>query len=198
MKTPVSRITLFAFMAVALSPFAHANNEPFPDPGRTYDVSFAENARQNSGQIKVIRKGEGSWIFVEYTTQDRLIVVPRGIPGKPRPASEELKLKKITKKLWINTQWIVTASEPEADGDAANKVKAGQVLQLEIQNIAKPAKENIDGLYPVSLEGDINLPLIGSIKVVGMTIEETEQTIEDTYKNANLYKNPDVKLKVTK
>ena len=63
---------------------------------------FAENARQGNGQIKVIRKGEGSWIFVEYTTQIRTRVAPQGQPGTPQPAPE--KLKTITKKLWINTQ----------------------------------------------------------------------------------------------
>ena len=81
---------------------AQADNESFPDPGRIYDVMFAENARQGNGQIKVIRKGEGSWIFVEYTTQIRTRVAPQGQPGTPQPAPE--KLKTITKKLWINTQ----------------------------------------------------------------------------------------------
>jgi hypothetical protein len=113
MKTPISRIALFAIMTVAGSLFAQAENETFPEPGRTYDVFFAENARRDNGQIKVIRKGEGSWIFVEYTFKMRprpRVVIP---PGAPPPAPEEAK--SITKKLWINTQWIVSASEPESE-----------------------------------------------------------------------------------
>ena len=104
MKTSISRIALFAIM-VASGPFAQADNENFPNPGRTYDVIFAENAQHGDGQIKVIRKGEGSWILVEYTTQIKPRVFPP--PGSPPPPPEEA----ITKKLWINTQWIVSASE---------------------------------------------------------------------------------------
>jgi len=97
-------------MAVSGSLLAKAENETFPDLGRTYDVFFAENARRVNGQIKVIRKGEGSWIFVEYTTR-YLSIGPA--PGTRPPAPEDFKTT--TKKLWINTQWIVSASEPKTE-----------------------------------------------------------------------------------
>lgn len=84
---------------------AQADNETFPTPGKTYDVIFAENAQQGHGQIKVIRKGEGSWILVEYTVR---LVTSLAPPTAP---------KTITKKLWINTQWIVSASEPEVEAE---------------------------------------------------------------------------------
>ena len=112
MKASISRIALFSII-VASSPLAQAANENFPDPGRIYDVIFAENARQGNGQIKVIRKGEGSWILVEYTTQIRTRVALPAPPGTPQPSPEEPKT--ITKKLWVNTQWIVSASESEAE-----------------------------------------------------------------------------------
>jgi hypothetical protein len=115
MKSSISRIALFAII-VASSPIAQADNQTFPELGRTYTVIFAENARQGNGQIKVIRKGEGSWIFVEYTTLIHRRVAPPSPPvppGTPQPATEEAK--RITKNLWINMQWIVSASEPETE-----------------------------------------------------------------------------------
>ena len=96
---------------VAGSSLAKADNENFPNPGGVYDVTFAETARQGNGQIKVIRKGEGTWVFVEFTqesTRRRAVQ-----PGSPQPAPEEPK--RIAKKLWINTQWIVSASERESE-----------------------------------------------------------------------------------
>lgn len=100
-------------MAVAGSLLAKAENETFPELGRTYNVSFAENAQKDNGQIKVIRKGEGSWILVEYTFQTpppRQRVVQGGTPP-----SAPVEAKSITKKLWLNTHWIVSASEPEPE-----------------------------------------------------------------------------------
>jgi hypothetical protein len=110
MKTSISRILVFAII-VAGSSLAKAENENFPTPPPPYDVSFAETARQGNGQIKVIRKGEGTWVFVEFT---QLSPRRRAVqPGSPEPAPEEPK--KVAKKLWINTQWIVTASEPKSE-----------------------------------------------------------------------------------
>ena len=111
MKASITRIALFALM-VAGSPLAQADNENFPNTGRIYDVIFAETARQGNAQIKVIRKGEGTWIFVECTTT--ITPRPRVVePGGQLPALEQPK--NMTKKLWINTQWIVSASEPESE-----------------------------------------------------------------------------------
>lgn len=114
MKSSISIIALFAIM-VAGSPFAQAENETFPELGRTYDVFFAENARVVNGQIKVIRKGEGSWIFVEYTVEVRTRprVNPPENPPLPPPNPDEAK--RTTRKLWINTQWIVSATETESE-----------------------------------------------------------------------------------
>ena len=112
MKSSISQIAVFSLKA-ATGLVAQADNENFPDIGRTYDVIFAENARQASAQIKIIRKGEGSWIFVDYTTRIMARVAPPGPSGTPQLAPNESTT--ITKKLWINTQWIVSASEPETE-----------------------------------------------------------------------------------
>ena len=103
---------LIAFLATAASLIAQPEKATFPTLRRTYDVEFSENARKQNGQIKVIHKGEGSWIYAEYTFKVR--PGPRiAPPGGPLPPAEEPKT--LTKKMWLNTQWIVSASESEGD-----------------------------------------------------------------------------------
>ena len=65
--------------------------ESFPALSERYDVTWAEGSgMQNISPIKVIRKGEGSWTFVEHIQ-----------PGFHPP---------IKRQRWVNTQWIVAAS----------------------------------------------------------------------------------------
>ncbi len=96
---------------------AQAENEKFPTPGRIYNVTWPETARRGVGQIKVIRKGEGSWILVEYT-QLFMSSVPPPQPNSPasdKPQPPPKMEKGTTKEMWINTQWLIDASEPETD-----------------------------------------------------------------------------------
>ena len=118
MKTSILKIALFIVLALSGSLLAQADNEPFPSIGRIYNVSFTENSRQSGGQIKVIRKGEGSWIFVEYTMRVRQprprVVAPGSQATPPEDVTHEAE-HTVTKKLWMNTYWMVTASEIEAE-----------------------------------------------------------------------------------
>ncbi|WP_411825381.1 polysaccharide biosynthesis/export family protein [Luteolibacter sp. AS25] len=93
---------------------------------------------------------------------------------------------------------LACAVHAQPDEDAAAKIEPGQQVQVEMQNIAKPEKQKIDGIYPVSSKGLINFPFIGSVKVDGMTIEEAQNTIEQTYKDAKIYEMPVVKLEIAK
>lgn len=49
----------------------------------------------------------------------------------------------------------------------------------------------------VSLDGSVQLPLIGNVHVQGLTIPEAEKRIEDTLIAAGMYRNPQVTLQLT-
>lgn len=51
-------------------------------------------------------------------------------------------------------------------------------------------------LVRISLDGSIELPLIGKLQVAGLTISETEQLIADKLVAAGMYRNPQVSLQL--
>ena len=99
--------------------------QAFPALGQSYDVSWAQqDGRMADGKIKVIRKGDGPWIFVEYTFIQYLsppqpaVSMQHTVSGAPRPPrppgpnqEPQVSTTPVTKQLWINTHWILTASE---------------------------------------------------------------------------------------
>ncbi len=98
---------------------AQADERPFPALGNTYNVTWAKDADVGKGQIKVIRKGEDSWIFVEFSHL-YLPRLPQPLPQpKPGPPSSDkppkppewIKSDVNTREMWINTQWLVDATE---------------------------------------------------------------------------------------
>ena len=126
MKTLILRIAILTSLATA-TPIALAQVATFPDVGKSYNISWAQvgDGRLADGKIKVIRKTDGPWIFVEYTymRHDPSAHPPRpGIPKPPGsatppgppPISQE-SWTPVTKQLWINTHWIITASELEPE-----------------------------------------------------------------------------------
>ncbi len=117
MKATISRIGLLSIV-LASSVLAQTGNENFPAPGRTYNVAWAQGARVGKAQIKVPRKGDGSWIFVEYShLYLPSLPLPQPLPAsgaKPPKPPEWVKSDVDTREIWINTQWLVDASEINA------------------------------------------------------------------------------------
>lgn len=114
MKATISRIALLSII-LAGHVLAQADERPFPALGNTYNVTWAKDMGLGKGQIKVIRKGEDSWIFVEFS---HLFLPPTpqpkpGPPGSDNPPKppEWIKSDVNTREMWINTQWLVDATE---------------------------------------------------------------------------------------
>ncbi len=113
MKASISRIGLLSIV-LASSALAQTGNENFPAPGRTDNVTWAKDARVGKAQIKVLRKGDGSWIFVEYSHHYLPSLPPQPVPPsgeKPPKPPEWVKSDVDNRAIWINTQWLVDASE---------------------------------------------------------------------------------------
>ncbi len=52
------------------------------------------------------------------------------------------------------------------------------------------------GEYRVSGDGNITLYLLGPVKIAGLTLREAKEKIEENYKNASYYVNPQVSLQI--
>jgi len=68
---------------------------------------------------------------------------------------------------------------------------------LSITGILKEEKERIDGMYPISSTGAINIPFVGPTQIVGMTVPQAEKTLEDALKEKGVYRNPHITLKLS-
>ena len=113
MNTLILRIAIITSFAT-IAPFALAQAPAFPAEGRSYDITWAQEGRLSDGRIRVITKTDSPWIFVEYTYKSiKRVATPdsdsvhQTVPNPERTT--------ITKRLWVNTNWIATASELEPE-----------------------------------------------------------------------------------
>jgi polysaccharide export outer membrane protein len=57
-------------------------------------------------------------------------------------------------------------------------------------------EEDLSRVSRVDAKGTINLPLIGEVKVYGLTLREAEQAIADAYRDGRYLRNPQVTINV--
>lgn len=77
------------------------------------------------------------------------------------------------------------------------QIQAGSSLQILIQGVPTSDKSRIDGMYPVSEVGTINMPYIGVVRVVGTREDILSKQIEGLYKNAGYYTSPTIQVSST-
>lgn len=73
---------------------------------------------------------------------------------------------------------------------ALSQIKAGRAIQITIQGVPPDERARIDGIYPVSEAGTINMPFIGQVRAVGMMPASLQVALENIYKSQEIYTNP--------
>ncbi len=73
---------------------------------------------------------------------------------------------------------------------AFSQIQPGKSIQITILGVPMEEKGRIDGAYPVSENGTINMPFIGQVRAVGMKPEALAAALEAGYRNAKIYRNP--------
>jgi protein involved in polysaccharide export with SLBB domain len=73
---------------------------------------------------------------------------------------------------------------------ALSQIEAGTSVQIAIMGVPSEEKGRIDGLYPVSESGTINLPFVNKIRAAGLSPENLAVVIQNAYKAAEIYNNP--------
>lgn len=81
-----------------------------------------------------------------------------------------------------------------AAGFADTLVKSGKAITLFISGVPAQEKTLVDGTYPVSDTGMINLPHIGMIRAAGLKADELSRVIQSTYQTRKIYTNPTVQV----
>ncbi len=79
---------------------------------------------------------------------------------------------------------------PPPEVEKGNLIKRGDRVTLHL--FTRENSPKIEDI--VDDGGEVNLPLIGSIKIGGLTTSQAEQLIEKTYQDEGFYKNIDVSV----
>jgi protein involved in polysaccharide export with SLBB domain len=74
------------------------------------------------------------------------------------------------------------------------QIQSGQVIQIEIKGVPQNEAVQINGQYPVSDDGMIRMPYIGSVRAAGINQNQLASSIEGAYKSAKIYRTPTINV----
>lgn len=70
------------------------------------------------------------------------------------------------------------------------QIQPGKSIIITIANVPAQDKSTVDGTYPVSESGMINMPHIGQVRAAGLRNDQLAASLEARYKGAEIYRNP--------
>ena len=94
---------------------------------------------------------------------------------------------------------LVTASSlcrgdpPAAQG---SPVASYTLVTTDRLRIAVFQEDDLSSIVRIDANGDVNLPLVGEVKVAGLTVSQAQKAIEDAYRNGLYLRNPQVTITV--
>lgn len=74
------------------------------------------------------------------------------------------------------------------------QILPGKAVQITIQGVPSEEKSRVDGIYPVSESGYINMPFINTIHAAGLRNEDLAASIQARYKSLEIYNNPTIQV----
>ena len=74
------------------------------------------------------------------------------------------------------------------------QIQAGRAIQIEIKGVPSTEASQINGQYPVSDDGMIRMPYIGSVRAAGLNQTQLAASIEHAYKSAQIYRTPTINV----
>jgi protein involved in polysaccharide export with SLBB domain len=74
------------------------------------------------------------------------------------------------------------------------QIQAGKPVVITILGVPAQEKSAIDGTYPVSDGGTINMPYLGLIRAAGVRSEDLSITLQSRYRAAGIYTNPTIQV----
>lgn len=77
---------------------------------------------------------------------------------------------------------------------ASAQILAGKAITITISNVPPEDKATVNGTYPVSDSGMINMPLIGQIRAAGLSNSALQNLLQERYKSSGIYTNPTIQV----
>jgi protein involved in polysaccharide export with SLBB domain len=76
----------------------------------------------------------------------------------------------------------------------ASPARAGEFYTITLGGVPPSESSRVNGVYSLSADGTISLPLIPRLKVEGFQLEKVARMIEEAYRKADIYENPSVSV----
>jgi polysaccharide export outer membrane protein len=77
---------------------------------------------------------------------------------------------------------------------ASAQIQAGKSINITISGVPESDKGQINGLYPVSEGGTINMPHIGQVQAAGLRPEALASILQGRFKSAEIFTNPTIQV----
>jgi protein involved in polysaccharide export with SLBB domain len=74
------------------------------------------------------------------------------------------------------------------------QIESGKAIQITISGVPAEEKGRIDGIYPVSDAGYINMPFIDTVRAAGLRNEDLAASLQARYKSLGIYTNPTIQV----
>lgn len=88
------------------------------------------------------------------------------------------------------------SAQERADAPEKPAAKAYVVTNTDRLRIAVYQEDDLSVISRVDAQGNVNLPLVGSVKVAGFNIDQAERAIETAYKDGRFLRDPKVTINV--
>ena len=77
---------------------------------------------------------------------------------------------------------------------AQTLILPGKAITITFSGVPAEEKPRVDGSYPVSESGMINMPYIGQIKAGGLKADELSRILQAAYKSRQIYTDPTIQV----
>ena len=75
------------------------------------------------------------------------------------------------------------------------QIEAGKAIQITISGVPAEEKGRIEGTYPVSDAGFINMPfIVDTVRAAGLRNEDLAVALQNRYKSLGIYSNPTIQV----
>lgn len=74
------------------------------------------------------------------------------------------------------------------------QIESGKAIQITISGVPSEEKGRIDGIYPVSDAGFINMPFIDTVRAAGLRNEDLAASLQARYRSLGIYTNPTIQV----
>ncbi len=93
--------------------------------------------------------------------------------------------------LWAG-QPALRAEPPDGEG----KIPSYTLTATDRLRIAVYQEDDLSSIVRIDANGEVNLLLVGEVKVAGLTVREAQKVIEDAYRDGRFLRNPQVIITV--